>query len=89
MLAGGDIEREAALRADGAVVLKSLRELPPEQRRVLVLAYFAGLSQTQIATATGAPVGTVKKRVRLGLQELRAALDSQQDEEPIPLRLYR
>jgi hypothetical protein len=41
---------------------------------VLVLAYFGGLSQSMIAASLGWPIGTVKKRVRLGLQKLRRSL---------------
>ncbi|HKW78946.1 MAG TPA: sigma-70 family RNA polymerase sigma factor [Candidatus Limnocylindria bacterium] len=58
---------------DAALVL-AVRGLPAEQRRVIVLAYFGGLSQSDIAAATGAPLGTVKKRTRLALQKLRRAV---------------
>jgi RNA polymerase sigma-70 factor (ECF subfamily) len=56
------------------VIRSALATLPKEQRRVLVLAYFAGLSQSQIAAHTGTPLGTVKKRTRLALQKLRERL---------------
>ncbi|HEV8672374.1 MAG TPA: sigma-70 family RNA polymerase sigma factor [Candidatus Limnocylindria bacterium] len=56
------------------LVQRALATLPPEQRRVLVLAYFGGLSQSQIAAQTGTPLGTVKKRTRLALQKLRERL---------------
>jgi len=59
----------------GADLLRALATLPSEQRRVLVLAYFAGLSQPEIARHTGTPLGTVKKRTRLALQKLRERLD--------------
>lgn len=55
-------------------VVRALAQLPAEQRRVLVLAYFAGLSQSEIARSTRTPLGTVKKRTHLGLAKLRAAL---------------
>jgi RNA polymerase sigma-70 factor (ECF subfamily) len=55
-------------------LLRVLRELPAEQRRAIVLAYFGGYSQSAIAQQLNWPLGTVKKRIRLGLQKLRAAL---------------
>jgi RNA polymerase sigma-70 factor (ECF subfamily) len=69
-----DVEEEAWRRERGEIVLRALQALPAEQRRVLVLAYFGGLSQATIADALGWPLGTVKKRVRLGVQKLRQAL---------------
>ena len=61
-------------REEGAALARALRLLPEEQRQVLVLAYFAGLSQTQIADQLAIPLGTVKKRVRLGMGKLRGTL---------------
>ncbi len=55
-------------------VASALRELPVEQREVLELGYFNGLSQTEIAEVTGQPLGTVKTRMRLGMQKLREPL---------------
>ncbi len=52
-------------------------ELPPEQRQVLGLAFFKGLSQSQIADLLGEPLGTVKSRVRLAMQKLRDTLVEQ------------
>ena len=64
--------------ADGAwqveqeqLLYRALNRLPAEQRRVIIMAYFGGLSQSSIAEQTGWPLGTVKKRVRLGLKKLR------------------
>ena len=54
-------------------VIEVLATLPPEQREVIVLAYFEGYSQSQIASKLGQPLGTVKTRVRLGMQKLRAS----------------
>ena len=67
-------EETAGSRAETAGLTRALRLLPREQRQVLVLAYFAGLSQSEIAEQLGLPLGTVKKRVRLGMRKLRAAL---------------
>ena len=55
-------------------VRAALDELPEEQRNVLELMYFGGLSQSQIAKRTGLPLGTVKSRTLLGMRRLRLAL---------------
>ena len=68
------VEDEVWQRESGAAVLRALQRLPEEQRRVLVLGYFGGLSHAAMASHLGWPLGTVKKRIRLGLQKLRAAL---------------
>jgi RNA polymerase sigma-70 factor (ECF subfamily) len=52
----------------------ALNDLPDEQREVLELGYFSGLSQSEIAEATGQPLGTVKTRMRLAMQKLREPL---------------
>ena len=49
-------------------------QLPEAQREVLLLAYYEGLTNEQIAVRTKAPLGTVKGRIRLGLLHLRRAL---------------
>src|SRR5919108_4164808 len=69
-----DVEEEAWSQEVGEAVLHALQGLPTEQRHALVLAYFGGLSQSSIAQHVGWPLGTVKKRTRLGLQKLRTAL---------------
>jgi len=63
-------ERQRRERIDAA-----LRALPQEQRRAIELAYFEGLSQSEIASLTGDPLGTVKTRVRLGMSKLATLLD--------------
>jgi RNA polymerase sigma-70 factor (ECF subfamily) len=60
---------------DHARVRAALAELSPEQRKVLELAYFEGLSCTEIAARVVIPVGTVKSRLAAGLDRLRTRLD--------------
>ena len=54
-------------------VRKVLRDLPAEQQRSMELAFFEGLSHSEIAERTGDPLGTVKTRIRLALITLRKA----------------
>ena len=56
------------------IVKAALAELPAEQREALELGYFAGLTQAEIAERTGAPLGTIKTRMRLAMQKLRGRL---------------
>lgn len=51
-----------------------LAELPPEQREVLELAFFKGMTQSEISSSTGIPLGTVKTRTLLAMKKLRKAL---------------
>lgn len=79
---GGLEDEPAAERTDAeAVRRETARELralvcrlPDEQRRVIELAYFGGFSQSEIAELVGAPLGTVKGRMRLGLEKIRVEL---------------
>jgi RNA polymerase sigma-70 factor (ECF subfamily) len=73
---GVDVDELVTRRERAHAVLRALQSLPPDQRRVLVLAYFgAGLSQRELADYLEWPLGTVKKRTRLGLQKLQKLLD--------------
>ncbi len=67
-------------------VRRALGDIPAEQRRCLELAYFEGMTQREIAERDGTPVGTIKTRIRLGLEKLervlRAAGLAAEDVEP-------
>jgi RNA polymerase sigma factor (sigma-70 family) len=65
---------ELGLPEERKAVRAALDELPPEQRTVLEMMYFDGLSQSQIAGKTGLPLGTVKSRTLLGMRRLRGTL---------------
>ncbi len=64
----------AERREDRERVAAALKALPVEQRQVLELAYFEGLSQSEIAARLAEPLGTVKTRVRLGMEKLAGLL---------------
>ena len=73
--AGGASAEEAVMAGEvSAVVRKALDSLAPEQREVIELAYYGGMSHSEIAAARGLPLGTVKTRTRLGLMRLREML---------------
>jgi RNA polymerase sigma-70 factor (ECF subfamily) len=73
---------EASERTDGEVgrregareLLAALNGLPPEQSRVITLAYYGGYSHTEIATMLDTPIGTVKGRMRLGLRKMAGSV---------------
>ena len=65
---------EAARREEALSVHSALDGLPPDQRRTIELAYFAGFSHSQIAELLDEPIGTIKGRMRLGLGKLRDQL---------------
>ncbi|MGH2538073.1 MAG: RNA polymerase sigma factor [Candidatus Promineifilaceae bacterium] len=73
--AGANVAEDARLEIERGRVRAALTGLPPEQKQVIVLAYFQGLTRQEIAQVTGAPLGTVHTRARLGLQKLRLALE--------------
>jgi RNA polymerase sigma-70 factor, ECF subfamily len=65
---------EAARHEEAHTVRAALDHLPSEQSQVIELAYFGGFTHTEIATMLDTPVGTVKGRMRLGLEKMRHAL---------------
>jgi len=67
----GNIEEEAQRSQLAQRLRSAMATLPPEQREAVELAYFEGMSQTEIATRTGSPLGTVKSRVRTAMQSLK------------------
>ena len=74
-------ELEVARLQEARSVRDALRALPDEQSRVLELAYFGGFSHSQISDMLETPIGTVKGRMRLGLEKLRRSLDGRVSEE--------
>jgi len=73
------IRRETASRLREALVL-----LPRDQSQVIELAYFGGFSHSEIAEMLGAPLGTIKGRMRLGLEKIRATLAEGIPEKDVP-----
>jgi RNA polymerase sigma-70 factor (ECF subfamily) len=76
-----DVTEVTWLSMKHSQVRQALGTLPVNQREVVELAFFGGLTRQEIAETTGLPLGTVHTRARLGLQKLREALQEQGFEE--------
>ena len=72
-----DAADDASRSEQRGIVVRALKQLPEEQKTTLLLAYFEGLTQSEIATKLGAPLGTVKTRMRSGMMKLRELLADQ------------
>lgn len=87
-----DVEREAATfeqfdgrsgldgvesMEKGALVREAMKRLTADQRQALEMAFFSGLTQTEIAERLGEPLGTIKARIRRGMMKLREVIEPQ------------
>ena len=70
----GEVEQVTARSWDRQYVRQALAQIPSEQRLCLELAYFEGLSQREIAEQTNLAVGTIKSRIRIGLEKVERLL---------------
>jgi RNA polymerase sigma-70 factor (ECF subfamily) len=77
-----DVAGDAEASVESKRVLRALGELPAAQRQALLLVYFGGYTHRDLAELLGWPLGTVKKRVRLGLSKLAVLLDSETSDAP-------
>jgi RNA polymerase sigma-70 factor, ECF subfamily len=70
-----DVEATVEVDQDRHRLLAAIAALPEEQKRVLALSYYQGMSHQEISTELGEPLGTVKTRLRLAMQKLRQTLE--------------
>ena len=77
MPSAGNLEDEAARAQLMRRLQGAMAALPPEQREAVELAYFEGMTQTEIAERTKCPLGTVKSRVRAAMQTLKQLFDDE------------
>jgi RNA polymerase sigma-70 factor (ECF subfamily) len=81
---GERTESEAIRRETASHLRRALGLLPREQSQVIELAYFGGFTHSEIAEMLGAPIGTIKGRMRLGLEKIRATLAEGIADEDVP-----
>ena len=74
--ASADTMEQARQNIEGEQVRQALEKLPPDQQRSVLLAYFGGYTHDEIARQLGVPLGTVKGRLRIGLQKMRGYLQA-------------
>lgn len=70
-----NLEENVELNLQRDRVRHALAQLPDDQREALLMAYFKGYTQSQISEVLGQPLGTIKTRIRLGMQKLRKLLE--------------
>ena len=75
---GQNVERDVDLAQRQQRIRWAVAQLPAEQKQAVGMAFFQGLSHPEIAEALNEPLGTVKTRIRLGMQKLRALLQDEQ-----------
>jgi RNA polymerase sigma-70 factor (ECF subfamily) len=68
-------EAQLMFHQERKLVRRALADLSPEQREVIELAFFEGLTHVEVAEKLGAPLGTIKTRIRTGMQRLRKSLE--------------
>ena len=73
--------RYATLQFNRSLLKDALFTLRPEQREIVILAYFGGLTHSEISKQLGQPLGTVKTRMRLARKKLRSVLGPQYQEQ--------
>jgi RNA polymerase sigma factor (sigma-70 family) len=78
-VSGPGPDEQAWMRLRAERTRESLKTLPPEQRELLLLAYYGGYTQTEIAGLTGLPLGTVKSRTLTAMRKLRVVLGGSVD----------
>jgi RNA polymerase sigma-70 factor (ECF subfamily) len=74
LAAEGRLDELAEMTLDAVAVREAVRLVPAEQRETIVLAYFEGMTHVEIAQRMGVPLGTVKSRLRIGLEKMREYL---------------
>ena len=74
--AGASTEAQVEQTLERERIMRALETIPESQRKVIMLAYFEGFSQSEMAERLDQPLGTIKTRVRLAMQKLRTVLEN-------------